>query len=194
VRCPAKGFLVAGVASIVVLSGLLVGNPARYRLTAMIPLYLLLIGVAADDLLAAQRGRTRNLAAAAVAAVLTGVAAWNVHLFFGRVVGERDVRLEFYDLNLLLANRIAALQELDPKGLVYLLSDRDFLGRINDYEFLYDVERVRVAASAAEVGGSGYVIAHDAFVDRLREVPQASDCRREEVWVEQSRIVSCRLG
>jgi hypothetical protein len=194
VRCPAKCFLALGVVSLTVLSGLLVGNPARYRLAALVPLYLLLIGVAADDLLSLH-GRMRNVAAAAVATVVIAVAAWNVHLLFGRIVADRDVRLEFYDLNLLLAKRIATLQERDPKAVVFLLSDRDFLGRINDYEFLYDLARVRVAGSAAEVsGGAGYVVAHDGFIDELREVRQASDCRRDEAWLGLSRIVSCRLG
>lgn len=193
VRCPAKTFLVVAVALIVVLSGVLVGNPARYRLAAMVPLYLLLIGVAADDLLAV-RGRLRQVIGVAVTVVLVGVAAWNVHLLFGRVVTDRDVRLEFYDLNLLLANRIAALQAQDPTAIVVLLSDRDFLGRINDYEFLYDIDRVRVVTLPAAVEGTGFVIAHDDYADQLREVPRASDCRRDEAWTDQSRIVSCRLG
>jgi hypothetical protein len=192
-RCPAKAFLATAVALIVVLSGVLVGNPARYRLAAMVPLYLLLIGVAADDLLAV-RGRLRRVVGPAVTVLLVGVALWNVHLFLGRVVGDRNVRLEFYDLNLLLANRIAALQAEDPAAVVVLLSDRDFLGRVNDYEFLYDIKRVRVVTSPAAVEGTGFLVAHDDFADRLREIPRASDCRRDEAWLEQSRIVSCRLG
>jgi hypothetical protein len=192
-RCPAKGFLLAGVASITVLSGLLVGNPARYRLAAMVPLYLLLIGVAADDLLAFG-GRHRKMTAAVVAAVLILVAAWNVHLFYGRIVGDREVMLEFDDLNLVLAKRIAVLQARDRYGLVFLLSDRVFLGQTNDYEFLYDVARVRVAGSAAEVGGMGYVLAHDDWVDQLHQVQGAFDCRREETWAGVARLASCRLG
>jgi hypothetical protein len=191
-RCPAKLFLVACAASLTVLSGLLVGNPARYRLTPLVPLVLLAIGVAADDLLAL-RGRVRNVAAVAVAALAVGVAAWNVHLFFGRIVDDREVRLEFYDLNLLLANEIATLQARDAGAVVYLLSDRDFLGRANDYAFLYDDARVRVVAAGEDVGGPGYVVAHDGFVDQLRHVPRATDCRREQPWLSLSRIVSCRL-
>jgi hypothetical protein len=192
-RSPAKAFLVVAIALIVVLSGVLVGNPARYRLAALVPLYLLLIGVAADDLLAL-RGRLSGMASALVSVVLIAVAAWNVQLFFNRVVPDRGVRLEFYDLNLLLAKRIATLEAENPAGLVFLLSDRDFLGQINDYQFLYDVGRVRVVTSPAAVDGTGFVIAHDGYVDQLRDVPHASDCRRDEAWMDQSRIVVCRLG
>jgi hypothetical protein len=48
--------------------------------------------------------------------------------------------------------------------------------------------------SPAAVEGTGFLVAHDDFADRLREIPRASDCRRDEAWLEQSRIVSCRLG
>jgi hypothetical protein len=192
-RSPAKAYLVAAVVAITVLSGALVGNPARYRLAVLVPFYLLAIGVAADDLLA-RRGRGRPLAAGLSIAVVAALVAANVALFFGRVVVDRDVRLEFYDLNLLLARAIATAQAGGASGPVFLISDRDFLGQGNDYEFLYDRERVRVVPSAAEVKGPGSLIAHDGFIEEIRRVRNTSGCRREEPWFGENRIVSCRVG
>lgn len=192
-RSAAKSFLAATTILIVVLAGALVGNPARYRLAPLVPIYLLAIGVLVDDALHAPQATRRFLVL-----VVAGTLAVSFANLYGLALAARDrgVREEFYDLNLLLANEIARLQAADPRATIYLVSDRDFLGNSNDYEFLYDRRRLRVIPLPQAVGADAtHVVAHDGFaaqLQALRDVPLA-DCRSWRAELGNSTLLSCRV-
>ena len=192
-RCAAKSFLAATAVLTVVLGGALVGNPARYRLAPLVPIYLLAVGVLIDDALAARRATPRFLAL--VVAVTVAVGSVNLSIL-GAAAQDRGVRREFYDLNLLLAQEIARVQAADPNATIALVSDRDFLANSNDYEFLYDRQRVRVVPMAQAVGADAtHVVAHDDFavqLKALRDIPLV-DCRSWRAALGSAQLLSCRV-
>ncbi len=193
-RRPVRWFLVLAAVLFVGLSAVLVGNPARYRLIPLIPYYLLAIGVLVDDLLALT-GRHRRTALVLLAAVLGGLSAFNAQRIFAVAMHSKPVLLSFYSLNMVLGQEIDALQKLDPAATVYLLSDRDFLGQMNDFHFLYDLNRVKVVTTAAQlVGARGFLLSHSPFVGVARTVPGLQECRQWETALVGETVLACRLG
>jgi hypothetical protein len=192
-RCPGKLFLVGSIALLVILSGALVGNPARYRLTPLVPLYLLTIGTAVDDLmdwLFARRGRV-----VALVLVTATLCILNLRSLATDVLDHPGTQAELHDLPLLLASEISRLQTSHPQAQIYLVSDFDYLGGVSDYEFLYDPDKVTVFTSSDELRGKeGYVLAHDQYVAGIEESDETSDCRWWRAKIHHNRIVRCRLN
>lgn len=192
-RCPGKLFLVGTIVAFVVLSGALVGNPARYRLTPLVPLYLLTIGAALDDVMGWFQVRRRRMAVLVLATL--GLCAWNLRSLAVDVLHHQSTRAELYDLPLVLASEIARLQASHPEAKVHLVSNFDYLGGVSDYEFLYDPNGVSVRTSAAELRGErGYVLAHDRYVAGVMELAETLDCHSWRTSVHQHVILRCRLG
>lgn len=192
-RCPGKLFLVATIVLFVVLSGALVGNPARYRLTPLVPLYFLTLGVAVDDLMDWIRRRKRGLMTVAFATVV--LCAVSLRSLAVDVLEHPRTQAEFYDLPLLVVSEVARLQRKDPEAEVYLVSNFDYLGGASDYEFLYDPERVTVVESVSQLAGkSGYVIGHGLYSRGIAKFSGSSDCRAWRTKVYHERLVVCRLN
>ncbi len=192
-RSPAKLFLTVAIVLTVVLSGALVQNPMRYRLIPLVPIWFLAVGTLLDDLGDRFPRHHRVLAAMAVA-LLVGVAGVNFRNLFVVALHDRDVAVNFYDLNVLMAKEIASLQRGDPGATVYLLSRREHLAYINDYYFLYDHDHVRVVSSVDKLEQAhGYLLADNEFVEPAAAYPRAKDCRHWRTDNNRDRLVSCRL-
>jgi hypothetical protein len=192
-RCPGKLFLVGTIILFIVLSGVLVGNPARYRLTPLVPLYLLTIATAVDDFMDWFLARRRRLIALVL--VTAGLCILNVRSLAVDALDHPSTRAELYDLPLLVVSEIARLQSVHPQAQIYLISNFDYLGGVSDYEFLYDPDRVTVLTSPAGLSGkSGYVLAHDKYAAGIEELRGTSDCRSWRTTIHQSLMVRCRLN
>lgn len=192
-RCPGKLFLVAAIVLLVVLSGALVGNPARYRLTPLVPLYFLVIASAVDDRMDWVLAKQVRLLALTL--IIVGLCVFNLRSLDRDVLDNPSTEAELYDLPLLLASEIFQLQAIHPNADIYLVSDFDYLGGVSDYEFLYDTNRVRVVTSVSELQGkSGYVIGHDSFAAGLAELQETSNCHSARTRIHRSLVVRCRLN
>jgi hypothetical protein len=192
-RCPGKLFLVGAIVLLVVLSGALVGNPARYRLTPIIPLYLLALASAADDFMDWILARRSRLVALVV--VTAALCFFNVRSLTVDVLNHPSTQAELYDFPLLVASEISQLQIRHPRAQIYLVSRLDYLGGVSDYEFLYDANKVTVVTSAKALQGkSGYVLAHDAHIAGLLALGETSDCQSSQTRIHGSEIVRCRLN
>lgn len=191
-RCPGKLFLVGSIVLFVVLSGAFVGNPARYRLTPIVPLYLLTLATAVDDFMDWFASRSHRLAVLVFVTLV--LCLLNLRSFDRDVLRNRRTQAELYDLPLLVATEISKLQREHPRAQIYLLSRFDYLGGVSDYEFLYDPERVTVLTSAAELGGKkGYVLGHDRYAVGIAELDATSECRSWRTRIHHERMVRCRL-
>jgi len=190
---PVPLFLVVSVALIAVLSSVLVGNIARYRLMPVIPYYLLAIGVLAG---AVERwaARARRSVVALLVVVGVGLSLLNVHRFFGVAINDREVQESFYDLSMVLSHEISELQKRDPGAQVVVLSDQSHLGVENDYAFWYDYEKVDVFDSPENARGrEGYLLAHDRFIPTRQDLPGMQDCVRWTTRFDRNVILRCRL-
>ena len=202
-RNPARGFLFLTICAAVVLSGVMVVNPSRYRLVPIIPLYFLSIGVLVEGVLRRWPGRRRIVTWCCTAGLCVTVAL-NLHIFFGDAIHNPDVQLYFSDFKLVVAQQIAELQRGSPDEQTVLVSDFDFLGVTNDYSFLYDPERVTVIPSIDrldEPEGGGplryhSLVAHDEHIPSLTEIPRVGRCRTVEfagTVYREHRLVVCTL-
>lgn len=203
-RNPARGFLVLTICLAIVLSGVMVLNPSRYRLVPIIPLYFLSIGVLVEGVLRRWPGRRRIVMWCCTAGLCLTVAL-NIHIFFGDAIHNPDVQIYFSDFKLVVAQQIAELQRGSPDEQTVLVSDFDFLGVTNDYSFLYDPERVTVIPSIdrhdSPVGGGPLrfhsLVAHDEHIPSLTEIPRVGRCRTEDfagTVYRDHRLVVCSLN
>ena len=203
-RNPARLFLVLTICAAVVLSGVLVVNPSRYRLVPIIPLYFLAIGVLVEGLLNRWPGR-RTLVVSCCTAALCLTVAFNIHIFFREAVNDRQVQLTFYDFELVVAQQIADLQRESPEARTLLVSDFDFLGIPNDFSFLYDPGRVDVIPSIKDLASQDgadppryrYLVTHDNHIPAFGEFPVFAECRSESfagTIYQEHRLVVCALN
>jgi hypothetical protein len=192
-RCPGKLFLVGSTVLLVVLSGALVGNPARYRLTPLVPIYFLTLATALDDLMGWFLARQRRLVALAV--LTGGLCLLNLRSLAVDVLDHPSTQAELYDLPLLLVTEIKQLQTAHPRARIYLVSNFDYLAGVSDYEFLYDPGGVEVVTSPSRLRGkSGYVLAHDVHVAGVVDLAETSECRSWRTKIRRNLIVRCRLN
>lgn len=190
---PVRAFPLIAVVLILVLSTVLVGNIARYRLMPLIPYYLLAIGLLVA---AIERGftRARRVVAALLFVVALGLTWINVYRFFGVAIRDRHVQEMFYDLSMVLSREIAQLQRRHPEARVVVLTDQTHLAKPNDYAFWYDYEKVEVFPSAAHVRGrTGYLLAHDRFIPNPDELPGMKECAQWKTKFDRNLIMRCRL-
>ncbi len=188
-----KLFLIASVTSIVVLGGILVGNPARYRMLPAVPLALLATGVPVDDLLG-RLGSRRRAAIALLSVLLLVLAGLNARAFFAVAIRDPLVREEFYDLNLVLADEIRKIEDWDPAAQIFLVSDRDFLGEQSDYSFFFDPRRVAVTTAVEKVAGDqGYVVSHGPFIPLALRIQGLRECRQWRARQGFDELLRCRL-
>jgi hypothetical protein len=167
-------FLAVVVPLTIVLAGLLVDNPARYRLTPLPALCFLALAVPLDDLFAAVSDRAARYA---VAIAVIAISVLNVNNLLG-AIRDPQVLAEFGDLRLTFAQGIAATQRRRPDALVFLATDLESLDRPNDFSFLYDFESVRIPNSLDDIGESmGTVIAQPQYLAGIRALPQVASCR-----------------
>jgi 4-amino-4-deoxy-L-arabinose transferase-like glycosyltransferase len=203
-RNPARGFLVLTVVAAVVLSGVMVVNPSRYRLVPIIPLYLLAVGVLVEAALFMWPDRRRLVVGCWTAGLLLAV-AFNVHIFFGEAVHDPDVQRYFGDFELVMAQEIAELQREFPDQRTLVVSRFDFLEVPNDFSFLYDPDRVDVISSIDELTEHGdglrpryhSLVAHDDLIPTLTEIPRVGQCRTEDfsgAVYREHRLVVCTLN
>ena len=193
IRNPVKMFLVVSVALILILSAVLITNPSRYRLIPVIPFYLLAIGVLVDDIFDRYSRRKRAVMPILITLLIILVTL-NLYNFFGVAKNNRQVQDSFYDLNIILAQTMASIQEKDPSAMIYLFSNLDYLDKHNAYYFLYDSGRVKVVTSSDQVGkGKGYVLAHDEFIRPARSLPGTGNCREWKTRFGRNKILLCEL-
>ena len=203
-RNPARAFLVLTICAAVVLSGVMVVNPSRYRLVPIIPLYFLAIGVLVEAVLLRWPDRRRLVVVSCTAGLLLAV-AFNIHIFFGEAVDDPGVQQYFYDFKLVVAQQIAELQRGSTDERTLLVSGYDFLAVPNDYSFLYDPERVQVIPSIDVLAEQGEgiraryhsLVAHDDFIPRLDEIPNVAECRTEDLAgtvYHEHHLVVCTLN
>ncbi|MBN1356409.1 hypothetical protein JXA40_09150 [bacterium] len=187
-----KLFLVTGITGIVLLSGLLVLNPQRYRLIPAIPMVLLLIGYPADSL--PENTRFRRFLKAVVLTGLMGVIVpVNADRFFNTALSDAGVQRYFYDLNLLLAREIDKIQKEHTGILVYLMTDRKFLESKNAYRFLYDYSSVHVVNSTDEIRDpGGFLVAHDSHIPMPQDLLKLGDCVVWDTRFNLNTICICR--
>jgi hypothetical protein len=175
-RSPQALFLVATVGATVVLAGLLAQNPARYRITPIVPLYFLAIAMAIDGL---RRRWSSPRLGAAIAVVVSTLCAVNLHLLLVVTVRDPHVQAEFGDRAMALALEIDRLQRKFG-GPVLLDMPEVYLGHESDYAFLYRVDRVRVVRERADFAHlDGVLLADAARAGELRALPTTSDCSTE---------------
>jgi hypothetical protein len=192
-RSPGKLFLPLAAVLYIVLSGVLVPTPKRYRLIPLIPYFCLAGGVVIDELLT-RFPRRRAWVGAASAALLVALGAYNIHRFFIVAVHHPTAMPQFEDVDVVIAQGIANLQKRDPGAPVYLLSERDFFTTINDYYFLYDYNLVKVAKKPEELAGArGFVMSHEPFLDRLAAIAGAHGCWQWRARSCPTQFRACRL-
>lgn len=202
-RNPARLFLVLTICAAVVLSGVMVVNPSRYRLVPIIPLYFLAIGVLVEGLLNRWPER-RGLVVKCCTAGLCLTVAFNIFLFFGEAIDDPDVQRYFYDFNIVVAQQIAALQRESPEVRTLLISDLDFLGGPNDYAFMYDPGQVDVIPSIKDLASQDgddppryqFLLTHDDHIPVLGDFPLFAECRSESFTgtiYQGHRLVVCVL-
>lgn len=193
-RCPAKRFLLLAVVLYVVLGGVLVPLPKRYRLIPVIPFFCLAAAVILDDLLAFLP-RWRRAIVAASATLLVALGVLNAHRFFVVALHDPNAMTKFTDMDLVIGQGLGELQKSDPGATVYLLSDRSFFSNVNDYYFLYNHERVKVVATPEELAGlRGSVLAHEPFVDAAEKIPGVHDCRQWRPRPWPKTLIACRFS
>lgn len=191
---PLRLFPVAALALMLVLSSVLVGNIARYRLMPSIPYFLLSIGLLVETI-EERLPRARAAFAAALVCLAIGLGLLNAYRFFGVAIWEREVQESFYDLNMILSHEISELQRQDPGARVIVLSDQHHLGVPNDYAFWYDYETVEVFQSPEPARGrSGYLLAHDDFIPSPQDLPGMRDCEEWTTRFDRNRVLLCRLA
>jgi hypothetical protein len=190
---PLRLFPVIALSLITVLSSVLVGNIARYRLMPAIPYYLLAIGLLVAAIEARfPRARRVLIFVSMVAAVTLGLV--NVHRFFGVAIWNDEVQQMFYDLNMVLSHEISELQRRDPGARIVVLSDQNHLGVANDYAFWYNYETVKVFTSPEPARGQqGYLLAHDRFIPKPEDLPGMRDCVKWTTKFNRNVILRCRL-
>ncbi len=172
-RSPAAAFLVTATISTIVLAGVLTRLPERYRITPLVPIYLLAIALLID--VALRRWRSTALAVATGTAIAMAC-LFNLYVLFGIAMHDPGVAEAFADRRLALALEIARLQKRSD-DVVLLGTDETFLAQANDFSFLYDVERVKaVDPSAGLADVAGIVLVDERLVDSLRALPTISDC------------------
>jgi len=188
-------FLAVAAVLTVVLSGLLVEIPTRYRITPLTPLYFLAVAVPLDDLFAT--GRRTATARVWVAALVAAVAAYNLHYLFHVARHDPSVLAEFGDPRLALAREIAAAQRLHPGEPVYVASECDVFDTRNDYSWLYNLDGVHVTSDRDELmSAAGTIIADGDFIADVRTLPNAQLCRekRRQLGYRPLHWIRCRLN
>jgi hypothetical protein len=190
-RRPAKLFLVLATILYLVLGGVLVLDPQRYRFIPLIPFACLAVGVIVDDALARFPKRSQVIAAAS-AALLMVLAALNVHRFFAVAIHDNAVLRAFNYVDATLALGLAAAQKSDPGATIYLFSNRVGLGVPNPTFFLYDYTRVKVVGTVDELAGAhGPLLTHDSFIETVKTIPALEDCQR---WESSGfKLMQCRI-
>ena len=192
-RNPLRLFPVIAVALLTVLSSVLVGTVARYRLLPVIPFALLLIGALVEAI--GHAPRARRWVDGALVVIAIGIASVNVQRFFGVAIWDAQVQATFYDLSMVLSHEISGLQREHPDAPVFLLSDQVHLGGTNDYAFWYDYESVHVFDTPAALRGhTGYLLAHDQFIPRPEDLPTMRDCRQWKTKFDRNVLLCCRLA
>ncbi len=172
-RSPEALFLVATVGATVVLAGVLAGNPARYRLTPIVPLYFLAIALAIDEL---RRRWQSPRAGAAIAVAVTMLCAVNLHLLLVVTVRHPRVHAEFGDRAMGQALEIARLQK-SFDGPILLDTADTYLAQENDYAFLYQLDRVHLVRQRDDLAHrDGMLLADAARAGELRRLPSISGC------------------
>jgi hypothetical protein len=192
-KSPAKMFVVGTIVFTVFGAGFFVYNPSRGRLIPIMPLYFLLIGIGVDDTLKAIRKYQRIVIVwfSVVLAILVGL---NFYCFFGVAIHQEAVQQMFYDVNVILAQHIASIQKHDQQAMIYLLSDKDFLGVDNDYGFLYHKDKVRVVKSFDDLKGkTGYLITHDQFLATVKDMEHLSQCNRWHTKYDRNEVMCCQM-
>ncbi|GEM_PF-5723854 len=190
-RRPTRMLLVGSILMTVVLGGVLVTNPSRYRLIPLIPFYFLSIGVAMDDMFEVVK-RRRGLLIWRTALIVFIAVGLNGYNFFYIAIRNPQVLAPFHDTNVELGLQIATIQKEHPDCQVLLVSNRKFLDSYNDYSFLYDHERLIVAETIPPlIGIQTIALAHDQFVEVLAAHPGKTECKE---WREtRNRYMECRI-
>ncbi|HVN83944.1 MAG TPA: hypothetical protein VMW17_03770 [Candidatus Binatia bacterium] len=191
---PLRLYPVIAMTLLTVLSSVLVGKLARYRLLPAIPYYLLSIGflVEAIDfgLPRLRRWLTLVLIAAAVALGIV-----NAERFFAVAIWDPQVQEVFYDLSMVLSGEISKLQREHPGEPITVVSDQVHLAVANDYAFWYDYEKVKVfGAPEAIHGRAGYLLAHDQFIPKVEDFPELRDCERWTTKFNRNVMLRCRIA
>jgi hypothetical protein len=187
-------FLAVAAVVTVVLAGLLVDIPTRYRITPLAPIYFLAVAVPLDDFLTA-RPRAHE-ARLWITACFAAVAAYNLHYLFNVARHDPYVLAEFGDPRLALAREIAAAQRLHPGEPVYVASECQVFDTTNDYSWLYDLKGVRMIDDRQElVAAAGTVVADGDFIAEVRALPNARLCRekRRQLGNRPLHWIRCRL-
>ncbi len=190
-RRPTRMMLVGSILLTVVLGGVLVTNPSRYRLIPLIPFFFLMIGVALDDMFELVK-RRRGLLIWRTALIVFVAVGLNGYNFFMIAIRHPQVLASFHDTNVELGLEIAAIQKEHPEDQVLLISNRNFLDTRNDYSFLYDIERLSVSETIPpDHGIPTLALAHDQFVEVLAAHPGKTDC--QEFRGTRNRYMKCRI-
>lgn len=188
---PTRLLLVGTILLTVILGGVLVTNPSRYRLIPIIPFYYLIIGVALDDMFERVRKRKSLMIWRTVLIIIIAVGLNGYH-FFATAMHHRQVLDTFVDLNVEVSLMIADIQNEHPGTRVLLISNRKFLENFNDYYFLYDKERLSVSETIPALTGIPTIaLAHDQFVEILANYSSKSNC--EEWKTIRNRFMKCNL-
>jgi len=175
-RFPPALFMLVAIAATVILAGVLAGNPSRYRLTPIVPLYFLAIALAIDAL---RRRWPSQRAGAAIAVAVAALCAINLHLLLVVTVRHPQVRAEFGDRAMAQALEIDRLQRTFH-GPVLLDTNETYLGLPNDYAFHYDLNRVRTVRERTDLAFmDGVLLADFARADELRALPSTGACSVE---------------
>lgn len=192
-RSPAKLLPVLSILLTVILSGVLVLNPSRYRLIPIIPFYFLGIGLVIDDGLMFWR-RHQKIVQIAVMILVSILTTLNLYDFWGVALTNDNVRQQFYDFNLILALKFQEIQKDDPQTMIYVLGTKDFLGRPNDYAFLYDHTHVQVIASYENIiGKQGYFITYDTFIPALEDISAWAACEQWPTEYQRNTVLLCQM-
>ncbi len=190
-----RSFLAVAVFLSVIFGGLLVDTVHRYRLTPVLPIYFLAIAVPLDDLLDARR-RSRALHACAAIAISL-VATYNLYFLFNVAMHDTRVLSEFGDQKLALALAVHAVQREEPGEPVYVANDVLGYSARSDYSWLYDRSGVRDVSNVADLdSATGVVVASGPYIEALRDLPRARDCRESERQLgdRHLRWIRCRLA
>ncbi len=154
----------------VAVAGALTPLTQRYRVLCTLPFLLLILSVPVDDLLGANRPR-RALAAWITGVVAVGLAAANLHTFFGRTITDPLVRAYSYDFPLQVALEIVERQQARSTKPLVLLSRGMVDEHGGDAAWLYERDRVTLVESLDGIKGPMVVIACDALAEMVEHDP-----------------------
>lgn len=170
---PPALFLVLAVPTTAVLAGILTGNPARYRLTGLPPLYFLALALTID---ATVRRWPSAWIKATITSAVTVLCAINLHLLLAVTVHHPSVHAEFGDRAMALGLQIAELQR---RGDTVLLDvAEEYLAVDNDYAFIYDLDRLRLVRARSDYDRlAGVILTDPQRKSEMQALPSVSDCR-----------------